>query len=111
MAGTPDRSKSTPSSARRDTRPQWTIKGVSPETRAAVTKAARRDGMKVGAWIDEKLRAAATETLQNSRDVAVRDDELRDQVARLADRVEQLATEHERQAGRGVLDRLFRRSR
>ena len=28
--------------ARKDTRPQWTVKGVAPETRAAVTEAAPR---------------------------------------------------------------------
>ena len=44
----------------------WTIRGISPETRAAVKKAARRSGVPMGAWIDEQLRLAATDGLQNN---------------------------------------------
>lgn len=111
MSSSSDDQSGTAKGAKRDTRPQWTIKGVSPETRAAVTKAAKRDGMKVGAWIDQKLRDAAMETLQGSRQVARRDDEMHEQLARLTERVEQLATAQERAAGRNVLARLFRRWR
>ncbi len=35
---------------------QWTLRGVSPETREAVALAAREDGMTIGAWVDEVLQ-------------------------------------------------------
>ena len=38
----------------------WTIRGVSQETRAAVRVAARKDGMTMGAWIDDVLIREAT---------------------------------------------------
>lgn len=44
----------------------WTVRGVSHETRTAVKKAARRSGMTMGAWLDENLRLAATDGLQNN---------------------------------------------
>lgn len=51
----------------RGSRPAWTpssmIGGVTPETRQAATKAAQREGMSQGRWIDQVLREAAAETL------------------------------------------------
>jgi len=44
----------------------WTVRGVSPETREAVKKAARRSGMTMGAWLEENLRLAATDGLKQS---------------------------------------------
>ena len=111
MPSTPSGSDSTPKTSKRDARPQWTLKGVSLETRQAVTKAAKRDNMKLGEWVDRALRDKATETLQGTRQVARQetDDEIRDRLDRLSEQVERLATERERAAGRGLLDRLFRR--
>lgn len=42
----------------------WSVKGVSPETREAVKKAARRANKTIGDWVDEALRLAATESLK-----------------------------------------------
>jgi localization factor PodJL len=44
----------------------WTVRGVTPETREAAKKAARRAGVPMGAWIDETLRLAATDTLKDN---------------------------------------------
>ena len=44
----------------------WTVRGVTPETRAAVKKAARRSGMTMGAWLEENLRLAATDGLKQT---------------------------------------------
>ena len=41
----------------------WQVKGVTPETRAAVKAAARRAGKTIGAWTNEALRRAATAEL------------------------------------------------
>lgn len=61
MARIPKASRS--KSVRKDARPQWTLKGVSPETRTAATKAAKSAGMTLGGWIDQVLREAATREL------------------------------------------------
>ena len=49
----------------RSTRPPWIapwdIRGVSPVTRQAATKAAQREGMSQGRWIDKILREATAE--------------------------------------------------
>ena len=37
---------------------QWTVRGISFETRRLIAAAADRAGMKVGAWVDRALRAA-----------------------------------------------------
>jgi len=44
----------------------WTVRGVTPETREAAKKAARRAGNPMGAWIDETLRRAATDSLKDN---------------------------------------------
>ena len=41
----------------------WQVKGVTPETRAAVKAAARRAGTTIGAWTNETLHRAATAEL------------------------------------------------
>ena len=41
----------------------WNVKGVTPETRAAVKAAARRAGTTIGAWTNEALHRAATAEL------------------------------------------------
>ena len=41
----------------------WQVKGVTPETRAAVKAAARKAGKTIGAWTNEALHRAATAEL------------------------------------------------
>ena len=45
----------------------WQVKGVTPETRAAVKAAARRAGTTIGAWTNEALHRAATAELTGDR--------------------------------------------
>ncbi len=58
MAVQPEKPRKTP--APPDT---WTVRGVSPETRAAAKKAAQRAGKTLGEWVDDTLHRAATEKL------------------------------------------------
>ncbi len=44
--------------------PQWTIHGVSHETRTAVSMAAKRAGMSMGDWVEAALRTAATREIK-----------------------------------------------
>lgn len=43
---------------------RWSITGVSQKTRTAVRKAAHKEGLSVGAWVDKTLHAVATETIK-----------------------------------------------
>ena len=42
----------------------WTIAGISEETRAAVSAAAQEAGVPVGAWIEQALRHALEQGLE-----------------------------------------------
>lgn len=42
----------------------WAMRGIEPETRTAVTIAARKAGQTVGEWCNKALREAATERLK-----------------------------------------------
>lgn len=52
---------------RRKRGPQWTVHGVSHETRTAVSMAAKRAGMSVGDWVEAALRTAATREIKGER--------------------------------------------
>jgi len=49
-----------------DTRPVWTLKGVTLETREAVKIAARKRGLTIAAWVEETCRRVATEEIKGS---------------------------------------------
>ena len=66
----------------------WSVKGVSPETREAVKKAARRAGQTIGEWMDENLRIAATDSLQNQPPMKRLEDQL-EEISGKLDRMHQ----------------------
>jgi len=43
---------------------RWTIRGISPETRSAVKKAAAKDGLTISDWVDRILQRAAADSLK-----------------------------------------------
>lgn len=45
-------------------RSRWTLSAISPETRAAVRKAASMEGVTISDWVDTTLRAAARDRLK-----------------------------------------------
>lgn len=53
------------SSERRDRSSQYTIKGIDPESVDMMRTAARRDGMKIGAWVSARMKEAATRSLSD----------------------------------------------
>lgn len=64
----------------------WQVKGVTPETRAAVRAAARRAGTTIGAWTNEALhRAATAELTGNAGPPAPRIDEQLEAIERRLD--------------------------
>jgi hypothetical protein len=69
--------------------PTWTLRGIDPETRTAVTKAARRAGEGVGEWCNRALRDAATEQLKDAPPPAIRPEDLMVQLLQRLDRIEE----------------------
>lgn len=61
------------------------MRGVTPETREAAKKAARRAGKPMGAWIDETLRRAATDSLKDNLPAQRVEDQLEAITAKLDD--------------------------
>ena len=47
----------------------WQVKGIEPETRAAVREAARRAGLSIGAWTNEVLHREAVAELTGDRNL------------------------------------------
>jgi hypothetical protein len=45
---------------------RWTVDGVSPEAQAAARRAAERDGLPLGAWME----AAIMDAVERSREMA-----------------------------------------
>lgn len=45
---------------------QYTVKGVEEATLTLMRDAARKDGMKIGAWISTRMKEAATRSLSQS---------------------------------------------
>ena len=67
----------------------WQVKGIEPETRAAVKEAARRAGMSIGAWTNEVLHREAVAELTGDRHLPAL--AVEDQLAELARRVDRLS--------------------
>lgn len=78
----------------------WTVKGVQVETVSAAKKAAKRDGVFLGAWVDRTLRDAATDRLKETPVPAVPADDVMTLLSELTSKVDQLSK-------RGFLGRLF----
>lgn len=62
-AATQSKKAGNAASKKSSTNRNWNVKGVIPETRVAVRKAAQKEGKKIGEWVNEKLMFAAQETL------------------------------------------------
>ena len=76
----------------------WQVKGVTPETRAAVKAAARQAGRTIGAWTNEVLHRAATAELTGDARLPV--SRIEEQVAAIERRLDDLS--------RPLWQRLFR---
>ena len=67
----------------------WSVKGVSSTTRIAVRKAAKREGLKIGAWVDRILLEQARLILQAETSLeVVPDPSIKDLEERLQTRMD-----------------------
>lgn len=56
--------------------PKWTVRGVEPETRRVIEKAAERTGKTLGQFFNDELREAATNVLKKGNQPPVRPEDL-----------------------------------
>jgi hypothetical protein len=99
-----------------DSRPVWTLKGISQETREAVKIAARRAGKTMSVWVEETLRRAATETIKAPLLPGPTQEQLLAKVLELVEAqnkrlaaLEERRQEPQEEPGRSWLARLFGR--
>ena len=57
----------------------WTVKGIEIETRVAIQKAAKKEGMTLGRYCNTKLREAAHESLKTNN-LPLRPEDLKDEI-------------------------------
>lgn len=56
--------------------PKWTIRGVEPETRRVIEKAAERTGKTLGQFFNDELREASTNVLKKGNQPPARAEDL-----------------------------------
>tara|TARA_R110000868_G_scaffold196613_2_gene442578 strand:- start:964 stop:1401 length:438 start_codon:yes stop_codon:yes gene_type:complete len=79
----------------------WSVKGVKKETVIAAKKAAKREGVFLGAWVDRILRDAATNKLKEAPVPAIPETDVMTAIAQLSDKVDAMAEK------RSLLSRIF----
>lgn len=67
--------------------PKWTVRGIEPETRRVIEKAAERTGKTLGQFFNDELREAATNVLKKGNQPPARPEDL------MTDLMEQLKLE------------------
>lgn len=56
--------------------PKWTVRGIEPETRRVIEKAAERTGKTLGQFFNDELREAATNILKRGNQPPARPEDL-----------------------------------
>lgn len=56
--------------------PKWTVRGIEPETRRVIEKAAERTGKTLGQFFNDELREAATNVLKKGNQPPARSEDL-----------------------------------
>lgn len=56
--------------------PKWTVRGIEPETRRVIEKAAERTGKTLGQFFNDELREAATNILKKGNQSPARPEDL-----------------------------------
>ncbi len=71
---------------------QWTLRGVSAEIREAVAWAAKEEGMTIGTWVDEVLRAVLTDDAETQPEASHEDayDAILEAIEEIRSRLERL---------------------
>lgn len=58
----------------------WTIKGIEIETRLAIQKAAKKEGLTLGKYCNTKLREAAVHTLKIGNNLSIKPEDIKEEV-------------------------------
>jgi uncharacterized protein (DUF1778 family) len=71
---------------------KWTIRGIEPETRRVIEKAADRSGKTLGQFFNDEVREAATNVLKKGDQPPARQEDLRTEIDDLKTFVARLAS-------------------
>ncbi|RYE14362.1 MAG: hypothetical protein EOP34_06740, partial [Rickettsiales bacterium] len=80
MSHTEDQNDNTKDGKSNTNNKGWTIKGIEIETRIALSKAAKKEGMTIGKYCNIKLREAAHNSLKAGSDISVISDDIKEEV-------------------------------
>ena len=83
----PQKSLTAPVAGKSTEPAKWTVRGIEPETRLVIEKAATRSGKTLGQFFNAELREAATNVLKKGNQPPARPEDL------VSDLVEKLKTE------------------
>jgi hypothetical protein len=85
----------------------WTVRGVDPETRTAIEKAATRSGKTIGQYMNEDLRHYAQDQLRKGAQPPIRQEDIRTELDDIKGMISQLAERLPGPEKKGFFQRLF----
>jgi hypothetical protein len=106
-----DRTADTRGGHEKTKKTKWTVLGVSAETRMAVRKAAQKEQMTIGEWVDKVLGTAAVEALKGGTPLLALPPDLLTTIDDIARKLDRIDREIERNPGVSDAPALDLRSR
>lgn len=88
--------------------PQWTIRGVEPETRTAIEKASSRSGKTMGQYFNEDIRSFVQEQLKKGNNPPMLQEDIRSELDNLNSKFDQLLERLPSDKKQGIFSRFFK---
>jgi hypothetical protein len=88
--------------------PQWTIRGVEPETRTAIEKASTRSSKTMGQYFNEDIRHFVQEQLKKGNNPPMLQEDIRSELDNLNSKFDQLLERLPSNKKQGILSRFFK---
>jgi ribosomal protein S7 len=85
----------------------WSIRGVEPDTRAIIEKAAERSGKTIGQFINEDIRAFVQGQLTKGSQPPASPKDIQNQIDHLTQMVERIVNRLPEQGKKSIWKRLF----
>lgn len=94
--------------AKSNTTKTWSLKGIENETRQAVTKAAKKKGITIGAYVNAVLMEAAVKDLKGKAELPVKMEDIQTQLSDMNKSIAMLAEKMENKPKKTLIERLFK---
>lgn len=88
--------------------PQWTIRGVEPETRTAIEKASTRSGKTMGQYFNEDIRYFVQEQLKKGNNPPMLQEDIRSELDNLNSKFDQLLERLPNDKKESFFSRIFK---